>query len=65
MSRYCSTGTAIFRLVSLGFCRRTFANADYVIDMGPGGGDVGGKIVAAGTPDEIKACRESVAGRYL
>ncbi len=41
------------------------ANADYVIDMGPGGGGAGGKIVAAGTPDEIKACPESVTGRYL
>ena len=40
-------------------------NADYVIDMGPGGGDDGGRIVAAGTPEEIKKCKESVTGRYL
>ena len=41
------------------------ANADYVIDMGPGGGSAGGRIVASGTPDEIRASAESVTGRYL
>jgi excinuclease ABC subunit A len=40
-------------------------NADYVIDMGPGGGMQGGRIVAAGTPREISGCRESVTGKYL
>ncbi|MBR1407748.1 MAG: excinuclease ABC subunit UvrA [Clostridia bacterium] len=40
-------------------------NADYVIDMGPGGGEEGGRIVACGTPQEIRACRESLTGRYL
>ncbi len=40
-------------------------NADYMIDMGPGGGDGGGKIVAVGTPDEVAACGESVTGRFL
>ena len=40
-------------------------NADYVIDMGPGGGEAGGHIVAAGTPLQIKACKESVTGRFL
>ena len=40
-------------------------NADYMIDMGPGGGNDGGRIVAAGTPEEIRACGESVTGRYL
>ncbi len=40
-------------------------NADYVVDMGPGGGDEGGRIVAAGTPQEICACEESATGRYL
>ena len=40
-------------------------NADYVIDMGPGGGDDGGRIVAAGTPEMIRSCRESVTGRYI
>lgn len=41
------------------------ANADYVIDMGPGGGEEGGTIVATGTPDEVAADPASVTGRYL
>ena len=40
-------------------------NADYIIDMGPGGGTEGGRIVAAGTPEEIKNTPESVTGRFL
>ena len=40
-------------------------NADFVIDMGPGGGDAGGRIVAAGTPQEIRADENSITGRYL
>ena len=39
--------------------------ADYIIDMGPGGGEEGGRIVACGTPEEIHNCGESVTGRYL
>ncbi len=39
--------------------------ADYVIDIGPGGGDKGGKIVAIGTPEDIAANDKSVTGRYL
>ena len=41
------------------------ANADHVIDMGPGGGEAGGRIVACGTPEQVAACAESVTGRYL
>ena len=40
-------------------------NADHIIDMGPGGGDAGGCIIAAGTPDEIRQDPASVTGRYL
>ena len=40
-------------------------NADYVIDMGPGGGEEGGRIVAAGTPGEIARTAESVTGKFL
>lgn len=40
-------------------------NADYIIDMGPGGGDEGGTIVAIGTPLEIKQNRQSITGKYL
>ncbi len=40
-------------------------NADYVLDMGPGGGELGGKIVAAGTPAEVACSPESLTARYL
>ena len=40
-------------------------NADYVIDMGPGGGEAGGRIVAAGTPDEIRKTPESITGKFI
>lgn len=40
-------------------------NADYVIDMGPGGGENGGKIIASGTPQEIKLNKKSITGIYL
>ena len=40
-------------------------NADYVIDMGPGGGDAGGEIVANGTPQEIQRNERSMTGKYL
>ena len=40
-------------------------NADYIIDMGPGGGNDGGEIVAAGTPEEIRASERSVTGKFL
>ena len=41
------------------------ANADYIIDMGPGGGEQGGRIIACGTPEEIKESDLSITGRYL
>lgn len=41
------------------------ANADYVIDMGPGGGEDGGTIVASGTPDDIAFNPKSITGKYL
>ena len=40
-------------------------NADYIIDMGPGGGNEGGTVVACGTPAQIKAAPESVTGKFL
>ena len=39
--------------------------ADYIIDLGPEGGDAGGRVVAAGTPEEVAACASSYTGRYL
>ena len=41
------------------------SNADYLIDMGPGGGADGGQIIATGTPAEIAVDGRSVIGRYL
>ena len=41
------------------------ANADYVVDLGPGGGEAGGRIVATGTPEEVAANPASITGRYL
>lgn len=41
------------------------ANADYIIDMGPGGGDEGGRIVAEGSPRRLAGCAESVTGAFL
>ena len=40
-------------------------NADYIIDMGPGGGEEGGRIVVAGTPEQVSACPGSVTGKYI
>ena len=39
--------------------------ADYVIDLGPDGGDKGGNLVIAGTPEEVARCKESLTGQYL
>ncbi len=43
----------------------TIRHADYVVDLGPGAGRLGGKVVAEGTPADIMACPESLTGRYL
>ncbi len=40
-------------------------SADYIIDLGPGGGEEGGTITVAGTPEDVRACPESITGRYL
>lgn len=41
------------------------ANADYIIDMGPGGGAEGGRVVATGTPAQVAASKDSVTGRFI
>ena len=43
----------------------TIRSADYVVDLGPGAGELGGHVVALGTPDEIMANPDSLTGRYL
>lgn len=40
-------------------------NADYIIDMGPGGREAGGRIVATGTPEDIRCAPESITGRFI
>ena len=39
--------------------------ADWIIDLGPGGGDAGGTLVCEGPPEKIKSCKASVTGRFL
>ncbi len=39
--------------------------ADHIIDLGPEGGDMGGTVVAEGTPEEVAACEASFTGQYL
>ena len=39
--------------------------ADYIIDMGPGGGEDGGRIIACGTPEDIRSSGESITGRFI
>ncbi len=40
-------------------------SADHIIDMGPGGGESGGRIVACGTQEDIRRSAESITGKYL
>ena len=47
-----------------GRCRRG-RNADYIIDMGPGGGEDGGRIIACGSPEEVEKCEDSITGRFI
>ena len=39
--------------------------ADWIVDLGPGGGDAGGHLVVEGTPDQVRRCPSSVTGRFL
>ena len=39
--------------------------ADYIIDLGPEGGDFGGEIIAKGTPEQVSKCEKSYTGHYL
>ena len=39
--------------------------ADWIIDMGPEGGDMGGSVVACGTPEQVAACENSYTGQFL
>ena len=39
--------------------------ADWIVDLGPGGGDAGGRVLAQGVPSDVRRCRESLTARYL
>lgn len=43
----------------------TMREADYIVDIGPGAGEHGGKVIVAGTVDDVMACKESITGQYL
>ena len=43
----------------------TMKSCDYLVDIGPGAGVHGGRLIAAGTPEEVMACKESITGNYL
>jgi len=43
----------------------TIRESDYILDLGPGAGAHGGRVVAAGTPEEVASCSESITGQYL
>ncbi len=45
--------------------RDVIRNADYLIDMGPGGGEDGGRVVVCGTPQEVRNCPDSITGKYI
>ena len=43
----------------------TMRASDFIVDIGPGAGVHGGKVIVAGTPEEVMACKESITGQYL
>jgi excinuclease ABC subunit A len=52
-------------VIVVGHDRQLLANADHVIDLGPGSGTDGGRVVYAGPPEGLAGCRESATGRWL
>ena len=49
----------------LGFTKLTDVHNDWIIDMGPEGGNEGGKVVFAGTPEDLLKCKESYTAKYI
>ena len=62
LQRLCSTGNS---LLVIEHNLDVIKTADYIIDLGPEGGDMGGTIIAKGTPEEVAECRSSYTGQYL
>ena len=62
LQRLCSTGNS---LLVIEHNLDVIKTADFIIDLGPEGGDMGGTIVAQGTPEEVSQCKSSYTGQYL
>jgi excinuclease ABC subunit A len=62
LSRLVSEGNS---LVVIEHNLEFIAHADYIIDLGPGGGDEGGRVIVAGDPLRVAACERSTTGREL
>ncbi len=62
LQRLCNTGNS---LLVIEHNLDVIKTADYIIDLGPEGGDMGGTIIAKGTPEEVAECRSSYTGQYL
>ena len=70
MENFSKNERELFRFVEADICDANATDsiiktADYVIDVGPEGGDKGGEIVVAGTPEEVAECERSHTGRFL
>ena len=62
LSRLCDSGNSV---IVIEHNLDVIKSADYIVDLGPEGGDGGGTVVATGTPEEIAACENSYTGQYL
>ena len=62
LSRLCDSGNSV---VVIEHNLDVIKSADYIIDLGPEGGDGGGTVVATGTPEEVAACEKSYTGEFL
>ena len=62
LQRLCNAGNS---LLVIEHNLDVIKTADYIIDLGPEGGDMGGRIVATGTPEEVALCEGSYTGIYL
>ena len=62
LQRLCGTGSSV---LVIEHNLDVIKSADYIIDLGPEGGDRGGKIMAAGTPEQVARCKKSYTGQYI
>ena len=62
LERLCDSGSSV---LVIEHNLDVIKTADYIIDMGPEGGDRGGTVVVQGTPEQVAACKKSYTGQYL